>query len=71
MLQFDSKIALKMIKSKRLIFLLFIEFTQRKNERNLFYNFHKVIFRIFVILCLFLILINLGSEPQQFIYFDF
>ena len=54
-----------------LIFLLFIEFTQRKSERNLFYNFHKVIFRIFVILCLFLILINLGSEPQQFIYFDF
>jgi len=51
--------------------LILVEWTQRFDERNLFVTFNKLIFRIFVIVCVFLILINFKKESQQFIYFDF
>jgi len=54
-----------------LIFLILVEWTQRINERDLFYNFPKIIFQIFVIVCVILIIINFKIESQQFIYFDF
>jgi len=54
-----------------ILFLVLVDWTQRFNERNLFSNFPKFIFRIFVIICVFLILINFKNESQQFIYFDF
>jgi len=54
-----------------ILFLVFVDWTQRFNERNLFFNFPKFFFRIFVIICVFLILINFKNESQQFIYFDF
>jgi alginate O-acetyltransferase complex protein AlgI len=61
--------------SPKLVFyiltLILVEWTQRFDERNLFFNFPKLIFRIFVIICVFLILINFKKESQQFIYFDF
>jgi alginate O-acetyltransferase complex protein AlgI len=61
--------------SPKLVFyiltLILVEWTQRFDERNLFFNFPKLILRIFVIICVFLILINFKKESQQFIYFDF
>ena len=54
-----------------LIMLFMLEWTQRLNERNLFFNFPKFIFRIFVIVCILLIIINFNLQSQQFIYFDF
>ena len=54
-----------------ILFLVIVDWTQRFNERNLFFNFPKFFFRIFVIICVFLILISFKNESQQFIYFDF
>ena len=54
-----------------ILMLILVEWTQRFDERNLFVTFPKLIFRIFVIICVFLILINFKKESQQFIYFDF
>ena len=54
-----------------ILFLVLVDWTQRFNERNLFFNFPKFFFRIFVIICVFLILINFKNDSQQFIYFDF
>jgi len=51
--------------------LLLIEWTQRFNDRNLFFNFSKLIFRIFIVICIFFIVINFKKDSQQFIYFDF
>jgi D-alanyl-lipoteichoic acid acyltransferase DltB (MBOAT superfamily) len=59
----------------KIIFYLFtlilIEWNQRFNDRNLFFNFSKLIFRIFVVICIFFIVINFKKDSQQFIYFDF
>ena len=54
-----------------ILVLVLVDWTQRFNERNLFVTFPKLIFKIFVIICVFLILINFKKESQQFIYFDF
>ena len=54
-----------------ILVLVLVDWTQRFDERNLFVTFPKLIFRIFVIICVFLILINFKKESQQFIYFDF
>jgi alginate O-acetyltransferase complex protein AlgI len=54
-----------------ILILILVDWTQRFNERNLFFNFPKLFFKIFVIICIFLILINFKNESQQFIYFDF
>ena len=51
--------------------LILIEWTQRFNDRNLFFNYPKLIFRIFVVVCIFFIVINFKKDSQQFIYFDF
>ena len=54
-----------------ILILILIDWTQRYNERNLFFNFPKFFFRIFVLVCIVLILINFKNDSQQFIYFDF
>ena len=54
-----------------ILVLVLVDWTQRFDERNLFVTFPKLIFKIFVIICVFLILINFKKESQQFIYFDF
>ena len=54
-----------------LLILIVVDWTQRIDERNLFYNFPNLVLRIFVVICVFLILINFKKESQQFIYFDF
>ena len=54
-----------------ILFLVLVDWTQRFNERNLFFNFPKFFFKIFVIICVLLILISFKNESQQFIYFDF
>jgi len=54
-----------------ILVLVLVDWTQRFDERNLFVTFSKLIFRIFVIICVFLILINFKKESLQFIYFDF
>jgi D-alanyl-lipoteichoic acid acyltransferase DltB (MBOAT superfamily) len=54
-----------------ILVLVLVDWTQRFDERNLFVIFPKLIFKIFVIICVFLILINFKKESQQFIYFDF
>ena len=51
--------------------LIFVDWTQRVDERNLFSNYPKLAYRIFTLICLLLILINFKKESQQFIYFDF
>ena len=61
--------------SLKILFYIFImiiiEWSQRFNERILFFNGPKILFRIFVIVILFLIIINFQNDAQQFIYFDF
>ena len=54
-----------------LFILILVEWSQRHNERSLFYNFPKIFFRIFVVFCVILIFINFKNVSQQFIYFDF
>ena len=54
-----------------ILILILVDWTQRYNERNLFFNFPKFFFRIFVLVCIVLILISFKNDSQQFIYFDF
>ena len=53
------------------LILILVDWTQRYNERSLFFNFPKFLFKIFVLICIVLILISFKNDSQQFIYFDF
>ena len=54
-----------------ILFLLFIEYLNRSNERLLFINMHKHIKPVFYFIIVLLILIHWQTNNQQFIYFDF
>ena len=53
------------------LILILVDWTQRYNERSLFFNFPKFLFKIFALICIVLILISFKNDSQQFIYFDF
>lgn len=71
---FLSPFELNILSPKNILFivyLLILEWIERKDERLLFYTYPKSIFTIFVIISIILILINFNINTQKFIYFDF